>query len=261
MPRVMHMRRLVTLACLIALCGCGKHDATPTSPPSVTAFVAASTQDAVKDVAAAFTHDTSIAVKISPGGSNMLANQIINGAEADVFLSADELWVNAVKEKGFAAETRPLLGNGLVLAVPKGNPATIKQPEDLLGAKIEHVALADENVPAGIYAQQALSAGHIYDDLVRDKKIVQGKDVRAALNLVELGEVAAGVVYSTDAATSDRVEVVYTFDEKSHEPIRYPLVLLKHGQENPAARQFFDYLGSDAAAKVFEKYGFRMLKL
>ena len=159
--------------CAIGLCGCGGHDATTTQQNSVTAFVAASTQDAVKDVAEKFTHDTGIAVKISPGGSNTLAQQILNGAEADVFLSANEQWADAVKKKGFAAETRPLLTNGLVLVVPKENPAGIKRPEDLLGAKVEHVALAGENVPAGIYGKQALDSLHVYDDLVRDKKIVQ----------------------------------------------------------------------------------------
>jgi molybdate transport system substrate-binding protein len=260
MHRIIRLGLLLTAASAVAVCGCERPDTTAAKPSSVTAFVAASTQDAVNDVAATFHRDTGIAVKISPGGSNTLANQIINGADADVFLSANELWADSVKEKGFAAELRPLLTNSLVLIVPKGNPAGVKWPEGLLAAKVKHVALAGEKVPAGIYAKQALGAQHVYDDLARDKKIVRGKDVRATLNLVELGEVAAGVVYSTDAATSDRVEVVYTFDEKSHDPIRYPLVLLKHGQQNPAARKWFDYLGSASAAKVFEKYGFRLLK-
>jgi len=260
MQRIVTFSRLLIAVGTIGLWGCGLHDAATTQQNSVSAFVAASTQDAIKDVAAKFTRDTGIAVKISPGGSNTLAQQILNGAEADVFLSANEQWADAVKEKGFVAETRPLLTNGLVLVAPKENPAGIKKPEDLLGAKVEHVALAGENVPAGIYGKQSLSSLHVYDDLVSNKKIVRGKDVRATLNLVELGEVAAGVVYATDAATSDRVVVVYTFDEKSHDPIRYPLVLLKHGEQNPAAKKWFDNLGSASAATIFEKYGFQLLK-
>jgi len=256
------IRSWVFAVCAIGVCGCGRNDAVRPDAATglVRAFVAASTQDAVGDLAKEFARDTGIEVKVNPGASNTLANQIVNGAEADVFLSANEQWADSVKDNGFAAEIRLLLTNGLVIVVPKGNPAGIKRPEDLSGAKIEHVALAGENVPAGIYAKQALGAGHVYDELERDKKIVRGKDVRATLNLVELGEVSAGVVYSTDAAMSNRVETVYSFDEKSHDPIRYPLVLLKHGQQNPAARKWFDYLGSAAAVKVFEKYGFRALK-
>ena len=108
--------------------------------------------------------------------------------------------------------------------------------------------------------KQSLAALNVYDELERDKKIVRGKDVCATLNLVELGEVSAGVVYSTDAAISKQVEVVYTFDATLHDPILYPLVLLKHGQDNPAARKFFEHLGSPAAEKTFEKSGFQLVK-
>jgi molybdate transport system substrate-binding protein len=254
------IRSLVVAALAIGGVGCGGRDTGKPATASVTAFVAASTQDAVGELAKGFARDTGIEVKINPGGSNTLANQIINGAEADVYLSANEQWADTLRDKGFAAETRLLLTNSLVIVVPNGNPAGIVRPEDLLAAKVEHVVLAGENVPAGIYAKQALGAAHVYDDLEKQNKIVRGKDVRATLNLVELGEVGAGVVYSTDAAMSRRVETVYTFDEKSHDPIRYPLVLLKHGQQNPAARKWFDYLSSEAATKVFEKYRFRVLK-
>ena len=105
-----------------------------------------------------------------------------------------------------------------------------------------------------------MQAAKVYDDLVRDKKIVRGKDVRSTLTFIERGEVAAGVVYSTDALLFQQVEVVYTFDPKTHDKIVYPLVLLKHGQQNPAARKWFDFLGSAAAETVFEKHGFKLLK-
>jgi molybdate transport system substrate-binding protein len=229
-------------------------------PKSITVYVAASTQDAVKAAAESFQRDTGVEVKISAAGSNTLANQIVNGAPAELFLSADEEWADFVKEKGFAAQTKQLLGNRLVLAVPQKNPAGVKTPEDLLSPKVERVALAGENVPAGIYAKQSLTALKLYDELVQDKKIVRGMDVRATLNLVELGEVAAAIVYKTDAMSANDVETVYTFDDKSHEPIRYPLVLLKRGETNSAAQNFFDYLASNTAAKIFEKDGFSMLK-
>jgi molybdate transport system substrate-binding protein len=163
----------------------GSHDKMSTAESnSITVYIAASTQDAVKAAADSFHKDTGIEVKLSAAGSNTLANQIVNGAPADLFLSADEEWADFVKDKGFAAQTRQLLGNRLVLAVPQKNPAGIKTPDDLLSAKVERVAIAGENVPAGIYAKQSLTALKLYDKLVQDKKIVRGKDVRATLNRV-----------------------------------------------------------------------------
>jgi molybdate transport system substrate-binding protein len=227
---------------------------------TVLTLVAASTKEAVDDAATIFTADTGIVINISPAGSNILANQIINGADADVFLSANQEWADAVAKKGFAVQTRPLLTNDLVLAVPRGNAANVKSPVDLLADRVAHVALAGERVPAGIYARQALQSLKVYGGLVRDKKIIRGDDVRSTLAFIERGEVAAGVVYSTDAQLFKRVEVVYTFDPKTYDKIVYPLVLLKHGQDNPAARKWFDFLSSKAAQAVFEKRGFKLLK-
>ncbi len=222
--------------------------------------MAASTQDAVKKVAAAFTEQTKIDVKISPGPSNALANQIINGADADLFLSANAEWADKVRQEQQAVKTEPLLTNDLVLVVPKGNPAKVKKLEDLLDKRIEHVALAGEKVPAGMYAEQALKAADIYDRLVDEKKIVRGQDVRFALTFVERGEAAAGVVYATDALVSDKVEVAIKFDPKTYDKVVYPLVLLKHGEKNPAADKFFEFLCSPAAAKIFVDCGFRKLE-
>jgi molybdate transport system substrate-binding protein len=132
--------------------------------------------------------------------------------------------------------------------------------KDLLDKKVEHVALAGEKVPAGIYAQQALKANGIYDRLVEEKKIVRGQDVRFTLTFVERGEAAAGVVYGTDALVTDKVEVAIKLDPQTYEKIVYPLVLLKHGEKSVAAGQFFDFLRSPTAVEIFQAGGFRMLE-
>jgi molybdate transport system substrate-binding protein len=227
---------------------------------TVTSLVAASTQDAMKDVARAFTAQSGIAVKISPGASNALANQILNGAQADLFLSANQEWADKVREQNLAAKVRPLVSNRLVIVVPKGSPLEIKQPADLLGNQVRHVALAGEKVPAGTYAEQALQAGKVYEQLTVAKKIVRGQDVRATLTFVERGEAEAGVVYATDALASEKVRPAYTFDSKSHEPIVYPLVLVKRAVANPAAEQFYEFLGSEDAQKIFRERGFESLE-
>ncbi len=227
---------------------------------TVTILAAASAKDAVEEVAKAFEKDGAAKVRVSPGASNVLANQIINGAPADLFLSANPQWADKVKSEGLAADLRPLLSNTLVIVVPKLNPANVSKPKDLTTDAVKKVALAGEKVPAGTYAQQALEALALYQQLSLDKKIVRGEDVRATLTYVERGEADAGIVYATDAKASRKVDVVYTFDRKLHDKIIYPLVLTKQGKQNPAAVKFFEFLQSKSATGIFKKYGFEALK-
>jgi molybdate transport system substrate-binding protein len=116
------------------------------------------------------------------------------------------------------------------------------------------VAMGDpDHVPAGIYGKQALEKLGVWNS-IKDK-VVRAKDVRSALVLVERGEAPLGVVYTTDAAITDKVKVVGIFPEDSHPPIVYPVALVT-GNENPAARSFLDFLKTPEAKAVFEKYGF-----
>jgi molybdate transport system substrate-binding protein len=225
----------------------------------VVALVAASTKDAVQEIATSFAEHTQAKVIINADDSSKLATQISLEAPGDLFLSANEKWATFLTEKGFAQETRILLGNALVLVVPKGNPAGIKQPKDLPGKEVQRIGVAGPTVPAGIYARQALKNLNLWAVLQESKKIVSGENVRIALTYVERGEADAGIVYATDAKISDKVEVVYRFDPATHDPIRYPLVLLKEGHKNPAARAFFEYLQSAPAQDTFKKHGFTFL--
>ncbi len=254
-----NLHLIVPFFMLFALPAGDARSAEPTDS-KVLILVAASTKDAMTELAAAFEKDGGGKVVISAGPSNALANQIINGAPGDLFLSANQQWADKVKAEGLAAELQPLLTNGLVLIVPKDNPGKVTSQQDLRNAKVKHLALAGENVPAGIYAQQALKAAKVYDDLVDQKKIVRGQDVRATLNFVARGEAEAGIVYSTDAKISDQVAVVHTFDPQSYDKIVYPLLLTKRGKENPAAVKFQQFLLSDKATEVFAKHGFTRLK-
>jgi len=219
-------------------------------------LTAASTRDAVQEIAADFTRQTGVAVQVSPEDSGKLATQIVHGAPADLFLSANEKWADYVRDQGLALEMKPLLGNNLVLIVPRGNPARVHVPEDLTGAAVKRVALAGPTVPAGIYARQALTNLKLLPELEKQNKIATGENVRVTLTYVERGEAEAGIVYGSDARLTDRVEVVYTFAASTHGPIVYPLVLLKAADKNAAARRFYDYLQGPFAARVFEHYGF-----
>jgi molybdate transport system substrate-binding protein len=269
-----HWILLTALVCL-ACSGCRKEpppasapavaQGTKTSPPSaenrtLTFSIAASTKETIETLAASFTERTKIVVKTNPGPSSGLANQILEGAPADLFLSANRQWADKVQSAGLAETMQPFLTNKLVLIVPKENPASVKSPQDLSATLVKKIALAGEKVPAGMYADQALTKLGLLDDLVAAGKIARGQDVRSALSYVERGEAEAGIVYSTDVATAPNVKVVYEFDPSLHEEIVYVLVLLKHGKENPQAKAFYDFLLSDEAFPVFAKAGFERYK-
>jgi molybdate transport system substrate-binding protein len=253
-PRILALLVLLALGCSS---GTDKRDGDKEGP--VVAFVAASTKDAVQEIADAFAKERKVAVKLNADDSSKLATQIAEGAQADVFLSANKKWADFVKDKGLAEETTPLLGNSLVVVVPAGNPAKVRRPEDLTNRAIKRVAVAGPTVPAGIYARQALGKLGLWDALEKEKKVVSGENVRVALTYVERGEAEAGVVYATDAKLTNKVEQVFAFDSSAHDPIRYPLVLLKGGPGTREGRAFFDFLQSPAAAAVFRKYGFTVL--
>lgn len=226
---------------------------------SLIVSVAASTTDAVNKLAESFQAQTGVKVKVNAGPSNGLATQILAGAPANLFLSASKQWADKVNDEGLVTTDIELLTNRLVIVVPKGNPAGIKSPHDLTKPAIKALALAGEAVPAGQYADQSLTKLGLLKQLTAEHRIARGQDVRAALAYVERGEAEAGIVYATDAAIAPDVEIAYEFDPSLHEQIVYVLVLLKGADDQPAARQFYEFLQSAEAEQVFTSFGFTPL--
>lgn len=190
------------------------------------------------------------------GGSGSLQQQISQGAPVDLFFSAAKDKFDILVEEGEIAkeDVVDLLGNSLVLIVPKGKQI-VKSFADLAKGEIEKVSIGTpETVPAGAYAKEFLEKMDIWNDI--EPKIVYGKDVRQVLSYVETGNVDAGIVYKTDALGSDKVEIAATADPNSHTPIIYPVGIIKNSENYEAAKEFYEYLQSEDALKVFEEYGF-----
>lgn len=261
MPRLCQQELLsLLLIAAMLLAGCGAEspkemDADSKRPSPIRVSVAASTKEVMEAIAAKFDQEKDATTKINPGPSSGLASQILEGAPVDLFLSANREFAKKIEEAGLAAESKELLTNKLVLVVPQGNPAKVNGPEDLLSERVKKVALAGEKVPAGKYADQALTKLKLLEPLTAAGKIARGQDVRNALQFVERGEAEAGIVYSTDVQ-SESAEVVYKFDSSLHDEIVYVLVLLKEGEKNSAAKAFFEYAQSKVAEEVFLKAGF-----
>lgn len=227
---------------------------------TVTVFAAASTTNAVTEIGELFMARNMGGFLPSFAASSTLAKQIEKGAPAEVYVSANEKWMDYLEEKDLIdpAGRYNLLSNRIVLVAPAGSALenveiepNFKLDELLDGG---YLAMGDpDHVPAGIYGKQALETLGVWDEV--GDRIARQKDVRSALALVERGEVTLGVVYATDAAITDKVRVVGIFPENSHPPIVYPVALVKGG-ETPVAERFLEFLKSDAARAVFEKYGF-----
>ena len=229
------------------------------SSEPITISAAASTKEVIESLADQFHTKMGGEVKVNLGPSSGLATQILAGAPADLFLSANQEWADEVEKAGQTAKATRLLTNQLVIVTPTGNPGGVKKPEDLLSDKVKKIALAGEKVPAGMYADQSLEKLGLLKKLTDAGKIVRGQDVRSALSYVERGEAEAGIVYSTDVGSAEGVEQEYEFDAKLHDEIVYVLVLLKHGSDNPVAHKFYEFLQSPAADATYTKSGFARL--
>ncbi|MGA2061982.1 MAG: molybdate ABC transporter substrate-binding protein [Thermoguttaceae bacterium] len=222
---------------------------------TIVVFAAASTTSAIDEIKQQFAKQSGINVQTSYAASAPLAQQIVNGAGADIFISADTKWADYLAEKKLVAQRRDALGNRLIIVVPNDLKPDIKKPEDLIIKSIEHIAIGEpDSVPAGKYAKQALIKLELWEKL--KEKIVPAQDVRQALTFVEIGAAEAGIVYATDAAISKKVKVAVEIPENLTGPIRYPFVLLAQGKGKPEAELFFRHLNSPEAIKVFKKYGF-----
>ncbi|EKN6260891.1 molybdate ABC transporter substrate-binding protein [Yersinia enterocolitica] len=226
----------------------------------MTVFAAASLTNALQDIAVQYKKEKQVDVVASYASSSTLARQIEQGAPADLFISADQQWMDyAIDKQQMVANTRyTLLGNELVLIAPKDSKITkvaIDKKTDwqklLEGGRL---AVGDpDHVPAGIYAKESLENLGAWATLAPE--MARANNVRSAMALVERAEAPLGIVYGSDAIASDKVKVVGVFPEASHKPVEYPMAIVK-GHENPTVTAFYDYLKSPAAAVIFEKYGF-----
>ena len=186
--------------------------------------------------------------------TSRLAAQIEAGAPADVLLSADREWMDALAAEGLVlADTRhDLLGNRLVVVVPRDAAAAPVRPDGL--RDVGRLALAGASVPAGRYARASLDSLGLLADVA--PKIVDGDNVRTALAWVAKGEADAAIVYATDARIDPSVRVAFELPADSHPPIVYPIAALASREHETAARRFVAYARSDAAQAVFRAAGF-----
>jgi molybdate transport system substrate-binding protein len=228
------------------------------SPPTeILVSAAASLTDVLQEIQPLFEADSpGIKLAFNFGSSGTLQTQIEEGAPADVFLSAAQKQMDALGEGGLLLEgtRKDLLENRLVLIRGQGAAADLASFEDVATGKAKTVALGEASVPCGQYAEEVFTYLSIWDAV--KAKAVFGADVRAVLSWVESGDADCGVVYKTDAATSELASIVCEAPEGSLQPVVYPGAVVASSQNQEQAKAFLDYLSSPKAAAAFEKAGF-----
>jgi molybdate transport system substrate-binding protein len=228
-------------------------------PKAPLVLAAASLQESMTAAADAWAHHGHPRPVVSFAASSALARQIAGGGNADLFVSADEDWMDYVAKAGLIVpETRVrLLFGALVLVGPAGGHLHLQPApgfplaKALAGGKL---AMADpDSVPAGRYGREALQHLGVWDQV--SGQVARAENVRAALGLVAHGAAPLGIVYATDALAEPHVRMVGLFPAASHAPITYPLARLKTST-NPEGEAFRRFLLSGEGKAIFRRYGF-----
>ena len=229
--------------------------------PEPVVFAAASTMAPVGELAVAFERDQGRAVRLSFAASSTLARQIVHGARADLFLSANRRWLDHLEQAGLlaAGSRRELAGNRLALIRPAGRGrdarVALERPASLLNALEDlPLVMADPaHVPAGMYAREALENLRLWGPL--DGRMAFAANARAVTVRVARGEAPLGVTYASELGGEPALALAALLPADSHSPIRYELALAEPAA-NPAAHAFYEYLSSSKAQSVFLRHGF-----
>jgi molybdate transport system substrate-binding protein len=225
---------------------------------SVVVFAASSLTNVLQAAADAYERQTGVHVLINVGASNSQARQIVQGAPADVFCSADEEQMNVVERAGLVVPgtPAPLASNRLVIVVPSTSPVrAIAVPRELLDPAFHQIAIGDPAaVPVGVYTKAYLTRVGLWNAL--QPKLVPTVNVRAALAAVETGNADAAFVYATDAPIARHAIVAYRVPPSDAPPIRYPGAVVTGGANRAGGAAFLAYLESAKGAAIFRQFGF-----
>jgi molybdate transport system substrate-binding protein len=249
------MQRL--MLALIAICFALASRAEDARAP-VLVFAASSLTQVLEELSRTWRKSTGVPVKLSFAASSLLARQLEAGGHADLFVSADQEWMDYLDARSLIskASRRDLVANRLVLIAPSDSHVTLDLQR---GAELRtalgngRLSIADpDTVPAGRYARAALTSMRLWNQI--EDRLARADNVRAALIFVARGESPLGIVYSTDARIERNVRIVATFPDYSHPAITYPAAVTPRA--GPDASAFLAFLGSRDAAPVWKKHGF-----
>ncbi len=263
--RVWHLLSVVLIILASVACdrsGPARTNTDLKTQEGITVSAAASLQSAFRDIGKLYESRTSARVNFNFGASGALQKQIESGAPVDIFASAGRPQMDALATQGLILpETRrDFARNTLVLVVPADRAPGITSFPDLVSAKVTRLAVGNpKTVPAGQYAQQSLIRLSLWQQL--QPRLILAEDVRQVLDYVARGEVDAGIFYSSDVRTDEnRVRFVASAPVDSHDPILYPLAVVRASSRLDAARAFAETVMSEKGQGILEKHGFKRVR-
>lgn len=254
---------LLFIACLFMITGCSNDlFEKSTDKDEILISAATSLTEVMEDIVSAYKDvDPSTEITLNFGGSGKLAQQIQQGAPADIFLSADQKWMDMLDEQELiTSDTRTNFAvNRLVLIGKENSPLAIDSLNELSSKPIDQIAIGNpDSVPAGSYAKEALESNGIWGpgSPLQDK-FVYGKDVHQVLTYVQSGNTDIGFVYASDVQGGNGVKVLLEIDDTLHEEIVYPAAVTSYSLNKKKSNDFISFLKSDEAVSIFEAYGFK----
>lgn len=253
------MTILMVMAMLTSACAAGPGRAeAPGEKVEITILAAASLTDVCNELKTRFEEENrNITVNLSYGSSGALQTQIEEGAPADVFMSAAMKQMTALEEAGLVDSDSivQLLENKVVLIVPEGSDAKVASFEDVATDAVAMIGLGEPgSVPVGQYSEEIFESLGILDEVT--EKANYGSDVRTVLSWVETSAVDCGVVYATDAYTSEEVSIVCEAPEGSCRRVIYPVGAVAAGGHPEEAAAWLEFIQREESMELFEAYGF-----
>jgi molybdate transport system permease protein len=234
----------------------GAEQATEPRPEALVVLAASSLQDVLPVVARAWGAQGGVPVRFNFDATSRLAPQVLRGAPADVFVSADDVWMRWLEERGGVdgASIRRVATNQLVFVVPTGAPDPPGDPGSIARADLARIALAGENVPAGRYARAALESVGAWSSV--EPRVVRGGSVRGALEWVARAEADGGIVYRSDALAEDRVSQAFVFEGEGFPQPAYSGAVAAQTELRETAEAFLDFMSDAEAVALLSASGF-----
>jgi molybdate transport system substrate-binding protein len=227
----------------------------------VTVAVASNFASAGGSLAAAFTAETGVKIRLSPGSTGKLYAQILHGAPYDIFLAADEERPLLLEQRGYSVPgSRATYALGSLLLWSRDERLRGKDCYAVLRqGHYDHVALANpETAPYGAAARQFLVAENLWDSVSR--RAVYGENISQTLQFVASGNASLGLIAQAQTTTAKLPAATCSWPvpETWHAPIRQQVVLLSRATENPVARRFLEFLKTEKAAEIIRQHGYRV---
>lgn len=255
----------IILAVLLIFTGCRQSEqsgAAPEQNVEILVSAASSLTNAFEEIGHIYEAETGHEVYFNFGGSGVLQLQIERGAPVDVFASAGQQQMDVLESQGLIVEKtrRNFIRNVLVVIVPENSELQLELFTGLGSHELERIALGNpKTAPVGQYAKQSLINLNLWNKLKH--KLIFAENVHQVLYYVARGEVAAGIVYASVAAMAEsEVTIAAKAPKSAHDPIIYPIAVLKRSENKTAAKQFIDLVLSKRGQKILMSYGFNSVQ-